>query len=78
MLYWIHIFSFVIPAWPESLFKVLNKSEGFPTSGNDNETACPIFRCLAVSTAGITSVPYFTMNEKEAGKSRKSGKLFLQ
>jgi hypothetical protein len=29
---------FVIPAWPESFFMILNKSEGFPTSGNDNTT----------------------------------------
>jgi len=27
----------VIPAWPESFFMILNKAEGFPTSGNDNE-----------------------------------------
>jgi hypothetical protein len=44
----------VIPAWPESFFTILNQSEGFPTSGNDNENKYSIFRRPAVSAAGYS------------------------
>jgi hypothetical protein len=43
----------VIPAWPESFFTILNKSEGFPTSGNDNENKYSIYGRPVVSAAGL-------------------------
>jgi len=36
---------------------MLNKSEGFPTSGNDTENKYTIFRLPAVSAAGLFTIP---------------------